>query len=90
MNELSVTEEETIRGLLQLGWSQRRIARETGHHRTTIQRIARAVAISAAAAEPKPATDPKVATELLATGADAAANASAAKTEIEATEKPSQ
>jgi len=36
----------------------------------------------------KTATDPKVATDLLATGADAAANASAAKTEIEATEKP--
>jgi len=29
MNELSVTEQETIRALLQLGWSKRRTARET-------------------------------------------------------------
>jgi IS30 family transposase len=48
MNELSVTEEQTIRGLLQLRWSHRRIARETGHHRATIQRVARAMAIAAA------------------------------------------
>jgi len=41
MNELSVTEEQTIVGLLRLGWSQRRIARETGHHRATIRRCAR-------------------------------------------------
>jgi transposase len=64
MNELSVTEEETIRGLLQLRWSHRRIARETGHHRATIQRVARAMAIAAASEEPKPATDAKVATDL--------------------------
>ena len=42
MNELSVTEEQTIVGLLRLGWSERRIARETGHHRATIRRYARA------------------------------------------------
>jgi hypothetical protein len=64
MNELSVTEEETIRGLLQLRWSHRRIARETGHHRATIQRVARAMAIAAANEEPKPATVGKVATDL--------------------------
>jgi len=64
MNELSVTEEETIRGLLQLRWSHRRIARETGHHRATIQRVARAMAIAEASEEPKPATDAKVATDL--------------------------
>jgi hypothetical protein len=64
MNELSVTEEETIRGLLQLRWSHRRIARETGHHRATIQRVARAMAIAAATEEPKSATDAKVATDL--------------------------
>jgi hypothetical protein len=63
MNELSVTEEETIRSLLQLGWSQRRVARETGHHRATIQLIARAMTIAAASESPKPATDPKVATD---------------------------
>jgi hypothetical protein len=44
MMELSVTEEETIRGLQQRGWSQRRVARETGHHRATIQSDAVAVA----------------------------------------------
>jgi hypothetical protein len=32
-----VTEEETIRGLMQLRLSHRRIARETGHHGVTIQ-----------------------------------------------------
>jgi hypothetical protein len=63
MNELSVTEEETIRGLLQLRWSHRRIAREAGHHRATIQRVTRAMAIVAATEEPKPATDSKVATD---------------------------
>jgi hypothetical protein len=61
MNELSVTEEEAIRGLLQLSWSRRRIARETGHNRATIQRAARAMV--AAAEEPKPATDSKVTTD---------------------------
>jgi hypothetical protein len=81
---LSVTEEETIRGLLQLRWSHRRIARETGHHRATIQRVARAMAIGAAANEKsKPASDAKVATDLeraareavtaVEVGADAAA-----------------
>jgi hypothetical protein len=60
MNELSVTEEETMRGLLQLRWSHRRIARETGHHRATIQRVARAMAIAAASEAPRPATDAKV------------------------------
>ncbi|MBD5657624.1 MAG: IS21 family transposase, partial [Candidatus Eremiobacteraeota bacterium] len=36
-----MTEEQTIVGLLRLGWSERRIARETGHHRATIRRCAR-------------------------------------------------
>ena len=43
-----MTEEETIRGLLQLGWSERRIARETGHHRATIKRLARDAAAAKA------------------------------------------
>ncbi len=72
MNELSVTEEETIRGLLQLRWSHRRIARETGHHRATIQRVARATAIAAASHEPEPATDAKVATDLRGAPGEAA------------------
>ena len=41
MNELSMTERETIIGLLRLGWAQRRVERETGHRRETIARIGR-------------------------------------------------
>jgi transposase len=44
MNELSVTERERIVGLLRLGWSERRVGRETGHHRLTVRRIARELA----------------------------------------------
>jgi transposase len=44
MNELSVTERERVLGLLGLGWSERRIARETGHHRLTVRRLAREAA----------------------------------------------
>jgi IS30 family transposase len=44
MNELSVTERERVLGLLGLGWSERRIARETGHHRLTVHRLAREAA----------------------------------------------
>jgi len=39
MNELSVSDQEKILGLLRLGWSERRIAHETGHHRKTIKRL---------------------------------------------------
>ena len=56
MNELSVTEQDTILGLLGLGWSQRRIERETGHRRETIARYG----IAAGLIAPKPA---KVATD---------------------------
>ena len=41
MNELSVTERETVVGLLRVGWSARRIERETGHRRETIARYGR-------------------------------------------------
>src|ERR1700722_8622005 len=41
VNKLSMTEHETILSLLRLGWSERRIAREGGHHRATIRRIRR-------------------------------------------------
>ena len=44
MNSLSVTEQETIFGPLRLGWSERRISRETGHHRGTVRRCARELA----------------------------------------------
>ena len=40
MNRLSMNEQQSIIGLLRLGWKQRRIARETGFHRATIRRIA--------------------------------------------------
>jgi transposase len=36
-----MTERETILSLLRLGWSERRIARECGYHRATIQRVRR-------------------------------------------------
>jgi len=67
MNELSVTEEQTIRGLLELGWSERRIARETGHHRATIRKLAHDAAGIAVASEiaaaPKAAADQSAAAE---------------------------
>ena len=59
MNELSVTERETILGLLRLGWSHRRVARETGHRRETIARYGREAGLLPA----KPATAPKVPTD---------------------------
>jgi transposase len=59
MNELSMTDQETILGLLRLGWSARRIARETNHRRETIARYG----IAAGLIRPKPAR-PKVATDL--------------------------
>ena len=54
MNELSMTERETIIGLLRLRWTQRRIERETGHRRETIARIGREVGLL----PPKPAKVP--------------------------------
>lgn len=59
MNELSVTERETIVGLLRVGWSARRIERETGHRRETIARYGR----EAGALPSKPARSTKVATD---------------------------
>jgi hypothetical protein len=57
MNELSVTERESIIGLLRLGWSRRRIERETGHRRETIARYGREAGILPS----KPAKATKVA-----------------------------
>ena len=54
MNELSMTERETIIGLLRLRWTQRKIERETGHRRETIARIGREVGLM----PPKPAKVP--------------------------------
>jgi hypothetical protein len=39
MNRLSMDERTTILGLLRMGWSERRVARETGYHRATIRRM---------------------------------------------------
>src|SRR5277367_5355030 len=66
MNRLSMDEQQSIIGLLRLGWKQRRIARETGFHRATIRRIAREAAIEPAkcTTPAKVATDPKPATGL--------------------------
>jgi transposase len=59
MNELSVTEQERVLGLLRLGWSARRIERETGHRRETIARYGAAAGL----VPPKPARSAKVATD---------------------------
>ncbi len=56
VNKLSMTEHETILSLLRLGWSERRIAREGGHHRATIRRITRALG--------EPQSVPEVPTDL--------------------------
>ncbi len=73
-----MAERETILGLLRLGWSARRIERETGHRRETIARYGREAglvparsrsdppAVSAAAGASKPASDVEVATDLAA------------------------
>jgi len=52
-------EQETILSLLRLGWSRRRIARETGHRRETITRYGVAAGLLA----PTPIADSKPATE---------------------------
>lgn len=58
VNKLSMTEHDTIVGLLRLGWSERRIAREGGHHRATVRRIRRQAGLA-----PKCTTAPEVATD---------------------------
>ena len=40
-NNLSMSKQQAIIGLLEQGWSQRRIARETGFNRKTIRRYGR-------------------------------------------------
>lgn len=66
-----MTERETILSLLRLGWSERRIAREGGYHRATIQRIRREAELAGSKCttpgkvptDLKVATDPKLATD---------------------------
>jgi hypothetical protein len=72
VNKLSMTDETAILGLLRRGWSDRRISREAGYHRATIRRIRHEAEFLASkcttpaevSTDPKPATAPKVATEL--------------------------
>lgn len=59
MNRLGMEDRATIIGLLRLKWSERRIARETGHHRATIRRLA----LEAAAELTEPQSVPEVATD---------------------------
>lgn len=47
VNKLSMTDEAAILSLLRLGWSERRIAREGGHHRSAIRRIRLAAGLPA-------------------------------------------
>src|SRR5450755_506017 len=65
MNELSMQEQETVLSLLRLGWSSRRVARETGHRPETITRYGRAAGILAPSpiADSKPATEAEVPTD---------------------------
>jgi transposase len=57
VNKLSMTEQERIASLVRLGWSDRRIVRETGHHRATVRRIRRELAKCTSA--PEAPADPK-------------------------------
>jgi transposase len=67
MNELSVSEQETILSLLRLGWSIRRVARETGRRHETIRRYGQqAGVLPPAVALSKPHTPAKVPTDPLA------------------------
>src|ERR1035441_3516205 len=65
MNELSMQEQETVLSLLRLGWSSRRVARETGHRPETITRYGRAAGILAPSpiADSKPVTEAEVPTD---------------------------
>src|SRR5450755_985318 len=59
MNELSMQEQETVLSLLRLGWSTRRVARETRQRREAIARYVVAAGLLA----PTPIADSKPATE---------------------------
>lgn len=70
VNKLSMTEETRILGLLLSGWSDRRIARETGSHRATIARLRRQAGLAPpkctiltkVPTDPKPHSGPEVPT----------------------------
>jgi transposase len=61
VNKLNMTERETILSLLRLGWSERRVAREGNHHRSTVRRVGREAGVgpSKCSSAAKVPTDPK-------------------------------
>jgi transposase len=95
VNKLSMTEKKRIFDLIQLGWSDRQIARETGHHRVTIRRLRMAGDLSAkcttvgevptdlaVSAEANPATEPAVPTDSTAARSSAAPHRAFIETEL--------
>jgi transposase len=64
MNTLSVTEKESIVGLLRLGWSIRRVSRETGRRHETVRRYGFEAGILSPRLAPKPHTRIQVPTDL--------------------------
>jgi hypothetical protein len=60
-----MNERETILGLLRLGWSERRVAREGGFHRATVRRcrVESGIEPAKCTSDPKVPTDPKPTTE---------------------------
>ena len=78
MNQLSAPERDTILGLLRLGWSIRRISRETGHRHETIRRLGQeAGLLPTRSPAAKPHTPDEVPTDLATTEAAASASAAA-------------
>ena len=59
MNLLHVTERETIVGLLRLGWSIRRVSRETGRRHETIRRYGYEAGILTPGSAAKPHAEPR-------------------------------
>ena len=72
-------EQETILSLLRLGWSRRRVARETGHRRETITRYGVAAGLLA----PTPIADSKPTTE-----AEVPADSKSSEAAVPAASKP--
>lgn len=64
VNKLSMTDENAILGLLRRGWSDRRISREAGYHRSTVRRLRRQAELASKCTTPAEVpTDPKCTTE---------------------------
>jgi len=61
-----MAERESILSLLRLGWSERRISREGGHHRATVRRVRREAGLAPA----KCTTEPELPADLKACSDD--------------------